>query len=61
MDCPTIFGLVLGEQDKEALEAIRKAQRNGRMLELFLPASVLTTIFLGNKSGQVAYNVHSTD
>ena len=42
-------------------EAIRKAQRNGNMLEIMLPAGVLTTIFLGNNSAQAAYNIHSTD
>ena len=31
------------------------------MLEILLPAGVLTTIFLGNNAGQVTYNVHSTN
>lgn len=61
MDCPTISGLKLDSEDQEALEAIRKAQRNGNMLEILLPAGVLTTIFLGNNSAQVTFNVHSTD
>ena len=61
MDCPTISGLKLDSEDQEALEAIRKAQRNGNMLEILLPAGVLTTIFLGNNSTQVTFNVHSTD
>lgn len=61
MDCPTISGLTLDAEDQDALEAIRKAQRNGNMLEILLPAGVLTTIFLGNNSAQVTYNVHSTD
>lgn len=61
MECPTISGLKLDSQDQEALEAIRKAQRNGNMLEILLPAGVLTTIFLGNNATQVTYNVHSTD
>jgi len=61
MDCPTISGLKLDSEDQEALEAIKKAQRNGNMLEILLPAGVLTTIFLGNNSAQVTFNVHSTD
>lgn len=61
MDCPTISGLKLDSEDREALDAIRKAQRNGNMLEILLPAGVLTTIFLGNNSAQVTFNVHSTD
>nr|WP_297401306.1 hypothetical protein [uncultured Marinobacter sp.] len=61
MDCPTISGLKLDSEDQDALESIRKAQRNGNMLEILLPAGVLTTIFLGNNSAQVTFNVHSTD
>jgi|SRR5690554_1015756 len=61
MECPTISGLRLDSEDLEAIEAIRKAQRNGNMLEIMLPAGVMTTIFLGNNSAQAAYNIHSTD
>ncbi|NWO07610.1 MAG: hypothetical protein HLX50_18520 [Alteromonadaceae bacterium] len=61
MECPTISNLKLDSKDQEALEAIRKAQRNGKMLEILLPTSVLTTIFLGNNAAQATYNIHSTD
>ncbi|OEY65480.1 hypothetical protein [Marinobacter sp. X15-166B] len=61
MECPTISGLRLDSEDLEAIEAIQKSQRNGNMLEIMLPAGVMTAIFLGNNSAQAAYNIHSTD
>lgn len=61
MECPTISGLRLDSKDLEAIEAIAKAQRNGKMLEIMLPAGVMATIFLGSKPAQVAYNIQSTD
>ena len=61
MDCPTISGLRLDAEDLEAIEAIRRAQRNGNMLQIMLPAGIMTTIFLGNNSAQTVYNIHSTD
>ncbi|TVP53850.1 MAG: hypothetical protein EA349_12990 [Halomonadaceae bacterium] len=47
MKCPTISDLQLDQNDEKALDAIRRAQRNGKMLERALPVGVMTTIFLG--------------
>lgn len=61
MECPSIVDLQLSEKDLEALEAIRKVERNGDWLEKALPVGVLATIFLGNRAPEVSFNIASTD
>lgn len=61
MECPDITNLKLDRRDQEALEEIRRVQRAGNLLEIIMPAGVMAAIFLGNKAGQAAYNIHSTD
>lgn len=61
MQCPTINNLTLTQADLDALEAIRRLERNGNLLQLILPAGVLANIFLGSNGLQASYNIHSTD
>lgn len=61
MECPTILNLKLDQSDIDALETIRKIRRNEEFLKAALPAGVLATIFLGNKSPEVMFSVHNTD
>jgi hypothetical protein len=61
MECPDITNLKLEREDHEALEEIRRVQRAGNLLEVVMPAGVLTVIFLGSNSAQATYNIHSTD
>lgn len=61
MECPSIVNLRFSDKDWEALEAIRKAERNGDWLERALPVGVLTTIFLGNKSPEALFNIATTE
>ncbi|MAL98250.1 MAG: hypothetical protein CL583_07335 [Alteromonadaceae bacterium] len=61
MECPSIINLKFNDRDVEALEAIRKIERNGSMLEKVVPVGVMAKIFLGNNSAQASYNIASTD
>lgn len=61
MECPDITNLKLEREDHESLEEIRRVQRSGNLLEVFMPSGVLTVIFLGNNAAQATYNIHSTD
>ncbi|KAA8985524.1 hypothetical protein CK501_08000 [Halovibrio salipaludis] len=61
MECTPVRNLKLDSKDREALKTIRKAQRNGKMLEVVLPAGVMASIFLGNNSAEAAFNIKSTD
>lgn len=61
MDCPDITGLKLDNDDWEATKDIRRRPRAGNMLEIMMPAGVLTTIFLGNNSAQATFNISGFD
>lgn len=61
MECKPVRNLKLDSKDREALKTIRKAQRNGKMLEIIMPAGVMATIFLGNNSAETTFNIATTD
>jgi xanthine dehydrogenase iron-sulfur cluster and FAD-binding subunit A len=61
MECPSIVNIRFSEKDLEALEAIRRAERNGEWLQKTLPVGVMATIFLGNKAPEASFNIASTD
>ena len=61
MHCPPIHGLEFDKSDIAALQRLREMPRNRKLLEVALPAGVMATIFLGNSSSQVTYNIRNTD
>ncbi|HDZ55198.1 MAG TPA: hypothetical protein ENI17_11670 [Pseudomonas xinjiangensis] len=61
MRCPDISNLKLDRRDQDALKRIRSIQRAGNVLEVVMPAGVMSVIFLGNGPSQTLYNIHSAD
>ena len=61
MECPSIDGITFNARSKEAINAIRRKKRVGKVMNPVIGAGTLVNIFAGNHPIEATYNLSSTD